>query len=152
MFTTSKFPAPAWLPALLAVNAISSAAIGVLLMGAGGVAADLMFARAGTLLGLDLATILRLVGAGLILFAAAVGVTARESPPPTSGLGAIFALDVGWVAGSVALLVGLPSLWTTMGVAATLAVAFAVAFFAWCEGIALNRLRRGREPAYAGAQ
>jgi hypothetical protein len=151
MTSPERTPAPAWLPEILTLNAVASGFTGLLLVVSGEWLSTLMFAGSGTLFGLDLATILRLVGGGLILFAAAVAALGRRPGPAIAGLAVVFIADLGWVLGSLALVFGLPSLWTVFGIAATLVVALAVAFFAWCEGVALSRMNRGGGAPAQGA-
>jgi O-antigen/teichoic acid export membrane protein len=121
------------LRATLTVNAVSSGLCGAaLLAGAAPLAA---------LFGLEGPGSLAVFGALLAAFALYVW-RARKEPLDRRHGWAIFVMDVGYVAASVAFLVGWPSVLSPLGRVATALVADLVAVFAVLEYVGLRRLRR----------
>jgi uncharacterized membrane protein len=116
----------------LIANALFSFATGLLLVG---------FAEpVATVVGEVAPLVLRVIGAGLLPFAAFLVWTARRSVPrPVFVLVASIA-DLGWVAGSAGLLVFLPSLFSPAGTVAVAGVAGAVLVFGLLQ---LGGLRAG---------
>jgi hypothetical protein len=92
-----------------------------------------------TLLGLDLATVLELLGAGVIVFGALCAWVASRPTLPQAWARVILGADLAWVAGS-ALVLALPATWTTIGVAGIVVVALIVADLAILEYLGLRRL------------
>jgi len=122
----------------LIANALFSAATGLLLVG---------FAEpVATAVGEVAPLVLRVIGAGLVPFAAFLVWTARR---PDFVLGASIA-DLGWVAGSAGLLVFLPSLFSSAGAVAVAGVAGVVLVFGLLQiaGLRAGSLNRdGRTEA-----
>ncbi|SLN13672.1 hypothetical protein [Oceanibacterium hippocampi] len=138
MSVGSKSTSP--LAAVLAVNALSSALCGLALVTFAGTLASLFFAAPFTLLGLDAAGWLRIVGVGLLLFAADVLYVARRKLHWRAAIKAIIAADFGWVAGSVLLLVLAGEQFTGLGAIAVVAVALAVLVYAVLQTRGLGQL------------
>ena len=100
------------------------------------------------LAGLDLATLLGLLGVGFAAFGALCGWVASREILPQAWARAIFAADIAWVAIS-AVLLALPGTWTTAGVAGIVVVALIVADLAILEYLGLRRVSADdRRPAY----
>jgi len=102
------------------------------------------FARAAahapvSLMGLDLAIVLELLGVGVVAFGALCAWVASRETLPLGWARAIFAADLAWVAGS-ALVLALPAAWTTAGIAGSVALALIVADLAVLEYLGLRRL------------
>lgn len=102
------------------------------------------FARALTdapvsVLGVDLATMLQLLGLGVVAFGALCAWVASRPELPRGWARFIFAADIAWVAASIAVL-ALPASWTIAGVAGIVVVALIVADLAILEYLGLRRL------------
>ena len=124
----------------LKLDALTSAASGLLLLVAGGPIAELA-SPASELFGFALPTVCRAVGLFLLAFAALTLVAARGVPIRRGLVWEVFALNVAWVIGS-AILVELA--WdglTLLGRLAIIAVALVVAVFALLQGVGLKRAR-----------
>ncbi|HEY6981331.1 hypothetical protein [Reyranella sp.] len=89
--------------------------------------------------GLDVAIVLEVLGLGLIAFGAACAWIASRRILPAAWARVIFATDLAWVVGSV-LVLGLPSVWTTVGIVAVVIQALIVADIAILEYLGLRRL------------
>jgi len=89
--------------------------------------------------GLDLAIVFELLGIGVILFGLLCAWIASRSALPSGLARVVFAADIAWVVGSVAVLL-LPASWTTIGVVGIAAVALIVADLAILEYLGLRRL------------
>lgn len=121
------------LPVALRLDAIVTAANGAAYLVAAGPLADL--------LGLD-ALLLRIAGAGLLAFAAAVWLVASARPIPRAAAATIVALNVAWAIGCLgAALADLASA-TTAGAAWIVAQALVVAAFAELQATGLRRSAR----------
>lgn len=120
------------LRATLVTNAISTAVCGIALLAAPGPLA--------TLLGVPMPAVIATVGAGLLLYAAALFWTARQRPIPAPAAWTAIALDLGWVAGSVALLE--LGILTSAGAGLVALVAAAVFVFAALQYRGVRRLAR----------
>lgn len=119
----------------LTANALFSATSGVFLL--------LAPAVAGRWLGVSADLVLRLIGVGLVGFAVFIGLVVHRRPIDVAAARLITAADIGWVAGSIALLLVRASWFTSSGVAIVAAVALAVAGFATAQALGL-RIARGR--------
>lgn len=73
------------------------------------------------------------LGIALVLFAADVALIARWKAQSKPLVGFVFIADLAWVIGVPAILVGMPSAFTAVGIAASLAVTAVVACFALIE-------------------
>ncbi|MFI5000141.1 MAG: hypothetical protein ACHQK9_09705 [Reyranellales bacterium] len=92
-----------------------------------------------TVVGLDFATVLELLGVGVVIFGALCAWIASRNPLPGAWARAIFAADLAWVVGSVSVLL-LPASWTTAGVVGIAILAVIVADLAILEYLGLRRL------------
>ena len=92
-----------------------------------------------TVLGLDLAIVLELLGVGVIAFGALCAWVASRETLPQSWARVIFAADIAWVAASV-LVLALPATWTMAGIIGIVVVALIVADLAILEYLGLRRL------------
>jgi hypothetical protein len=120
-------------------NAMLSVASGAALAIFAGPFAGLAAAAPVALAGLDLATLLGLLGVGFVAFGALCAwVASREVLPQAWGR-AIFAADVAWVMISAGLL-ALPGTWTTAGIVGIVGMALIVADLAILEYLGLRRL------------
>jgi hypothetical protein len=108
------------LRATLVTNAISTAVCAIALLAVPGPLA--------TLLGVPTPSVIAAVGAGLVLYAAGLLWTAWQRPIPAPAAWTAIALDLGWVAGSVALLE--LGILTSIGAGLVALVAAAVLVFA----------------------
>jgi hypothetical protein len=118
------------LRAALKVDAVASGGMGVLLLGLGGPLGDLLGAPTG---------LLRTVGLLLLGWAAVVWLVGARPRVSGPAVRAVIALNLLWVAGSVALVVaGWVSL-TALGVGFVLAQAAVVALFAESQFLGLRR-------------
>lgn len=115
----------------LAANAAFSGLSGLILV----VAAD----PVSGWIGLEGGGWLQAIGIGLLLFAAGLVLLVRGRDRPRGRVAAVTAADLGWVAGSVVLLVGFPDLLTPAGEWAVGAVAVAVAGLATAQILGLRR-------------
>ena len=121
-----------FLARILALDAVTSAAAGLLLLLGAGHTAEL--------LGLPV-TLQRTAGAILLVFAAFVASVARQDRPAKAAILAVIVVNVLWVAESVLLLVlGLVPA-TGLGIAFVLAQAAAVAVLAELQVVGLRRSR-----------
>jgi len=92
-----------------------------------------------SVLGLDLAVVLELLGLGVVTFGALCAWAASRRDLSPGWARFIFAADIAWVAGS-ALVLALPASWTVAGIAGIVVVALIVADFAILEYLGLRRL------------
>ncbi|MGD9753141.1 MAG: hypothetical protein AB7W59_19275 [Acidimicrobiia bacterium] len=125
-----------WLRCVLAVNAATSAVTGALALSAGRATADA--------LGTGAVTVVRVLGAGLLLFALDVALLASgrlRRPTLAHGALAVAALDAAWVAGSIAVVLGAELSGTGRAVVAVQAIG--VADFAALQVVLARRIRRG---------
>jgi len=125
---------------VLIVNAASSVLLGALLIADTAPLAELLLTDRAQIAGLDGADVLRLLGIGLLPFAAFVYWAARSALQSASVIRAIFFMDVAWVIASAGLLAAAPGVFTGIGATAFAAVALSVAYFAYVEGRSLKRL------------
>ena len=115
----------------LRLDGIASGLTGALLLfGAGPVSA---------LIGLSTPSVARMIGAGLVLYAAALLWNAGRARVSRVETVAAVVLNAGWVLGSIALIE--LGVLTTLGNVAVAAVALAVLGFAVLEIVGLRRLR-----------
>jgi hypothetical protein len=120
-------------------NAVFSALSGATLaIFAGSLAAAAAHAPV-SVLGLDLAIVLELLGLGVVAFGALCAWVASRPTLPRRLARLIFAGDLAWVAGSVVVL-ALPASWTTAGIAGIVVLAVIVADLAILEYLGLRRL------------
>lgn len=124
----------------LTLDAITSAASGLLLLVAGGPIATLI-SPASELFGVGLPTVCRAVGLFLLVFAGLALVASRSVPARTGLVWEVFALNVAWVIGSVVLVELAWDGLTLLGRLAIVAVALVVAAFALLQGVGLKRAR-----------
>ena len=120
-------------------NAILSAASGAGLALFAGPVARLAAVRPVSVLGLDLATAIALLGVGFVAFAGLCAWVASRDVLPVAWGRAIFAGDVAWVAIS-AVLLSLSGTWTTFGFVGIAVMALVVADLAILEYLGLRRL------------
>ena len=92
-----------------------------------------------TVAGLDFATLLVLLGLGVVAFGGLCAWIASRPVLPEGWARLIFAADIAWVLGSVLVLL-LPASWTTAGVAGIVVLALIVADLAILEYFGLRRL------------
>jgi hypothetical protein len=121
------------LRAVLAANAVTSAAAGAVALAAGGWVADLM----------DVSTVglVRLVGAALLVFAADVLLVARAAPVRLrTGAALVSAADATWVAATVALIAA--GAFGGTGVAVAAVMGLGVAGFCALQLLFRSRLPR----------
>ena len=129
-------------------NAGLSIASGAALALFAGPFARLAAAAPVSLLGLDLAALLALLGIGFVAFGGVCAWVASREVLPLAWGRAIFLLDAGWVAIS-AVLLSLPGTWTTAGIAGIAGMALIVADLAILEYLGLRRLAGpGLRPAH----
>ncbi|PWE32338.1 hypothetical protein DDZ14_11475 [Maritimibacter sp. 55A14] len=118
-------PSPRTARFWLKLNAASSAACGLAcLLAAAPLAALLLSAPPDWT-----APALRMLGAGLLIFAGLVAHTGLRPVPPAAHVQAISAADALWVLGSLALIAAAPGAFTAAGFWVTLTVAAGVAAF-----------------------
>jgi hypothetical protein len=113
----------------LGANAAFSALSGILFTLAAPAVAGVMLVGSVSLLGLGEVALLRLLGVGLLLFAAFVAWTAWHARPLAPMVMAISIADFGWVIGSMFLLAITASVFTASGIVAVAAVAGLVLVF-----------------------
>lgn len=113
----------------LAANAVFSAVSGALLVVAAPMVAGLILTGPFSLFGVGETALLRVLGGGLLIFAAIVGWTERQARPSAPVVVAISLADFGWVLGSALLLALGASAFTASGSALVIAVAALVLAF-----------------------
>jgi hypothetical protein len=123
----------------LGVNALFSAASGMMLLLAAPSVAGLIFAQSVTLLGVGDVALLRLVGIGLIGFAAGVGWAARQDRPGALIVTGISLADFGWVMGTALLLALAAPVFSPVGTAVLAMIAVIVLVFGVLQLGALRR-------------
>jgi Flp pilus assembly protein protease CpaA len=116
----------------LVINGVSTALCGLALLLAPAALADL--------LGVSPPALLAAVGAGLVLYASGLFLTARRSPIPGPAAWAAIVLDLGWVVGSVAV-VELGIL-TSLGTGLVTLVAGVVLIFAVLQFVGVRQAPR----------
>lgn len=129
--TTEESRRDTLLTRALAANAAFSGLSGLVLLAAAGPVAGWI--------GLEGGAWLRAIGAGLLLFAAALVGLTRSREPARRAVGAVTAADLAWVAGSALLLALFPDLLTTAGERTVGAVAVVVAALAAAQLLGLRR-------------
>lgn len=139
---TSSDPAAA-LRAVLRLNAGSSALIGAVMAAAPAPLAALCLAGPVQVLGLDGAALIRLVGLGLLPFAALVLWASGRPAERPALVRAICMMDWSWVAGSALLLLVGWSAFTWTGAILVDLMAVAVAAFAVLQSRFLGGARSG---------
>lgn len=105
----------------------------------GGWVAEKLLPGAPEVLGFEAATVVRIVGALLMVVGADTLLMARSTGRLRRLLPAIVWLNWGWVAGSALLLLAAGSAFSGLGIAAVIAVAVAVAALAVAQGRALSQ-------------
>lgn len=131
------------LPLVLEVNAATSLAAGAVGLAAGRWSADR--------LGLDDTTWVRLVGAGLILFAVAVAAGSRlRGPSLARAARLISAADAAWVIGTVAVVAS--GVLSTSGVVIALVMGVGVLDLGLAQLWLAGHLARSGSPASAGSR
>ncbi len=123
---------PGFLRAVLSVDAATSGAMGLLLIGAAGLLAPM--------LGLP-DVLLRVAGFALLPFALFVFVVARSASPAATAVWIVVALNLAWVFESAWLLAGDFVAPTALGVAFVAGQAIAVAILATLEIVGLRARR-----------
>src|SRR5688500_10780105 len=113
----------------LQLDGVASGLTGVLLLVAAG--------PVSTLIGNAAPGVARLVGAGLVIYAAALLWNARRASVARGGVVGAVLLNIGWVIGSIVLIAFGPL--TTLGNVAVAAVAVAVLGFTVLEIVGLRR-------------
>jgi hypothetical protein len=136
--SASLLPSDKLLRRTLWGNAVFSIASGAILAILAGPFAGAAAHAPVTVMGLDLAIVLELLGLGVIGFGALCAWVASRPTLPQAWARVIFAADLAWVAGS-ALVLLMPS-WTTTGIAGIVVVALIVADLAILEYLGLRRL------------
>ena len=121
------------LPTALRLDAVVTAANGAAYLAAAGPLSDL--------LGLD-ATLLRVIGAGLLAFAAIVWLVASAKRMSRPAPATIIALNAAWVVGSVAAVLADLGTPTTVGAVWMIAQALVVAGFVELQLTGLRRAER----------
>lgn len=116
---------------VLSLNAVTSAAAGVLMLLLPGWVAELF--------GQVPAWVCQWVGAGLLLFGLGVGYTARQLPHRWSATQWILALDVAWLLATPIVMVVFASHLSLLGHILLLLVAGMVLWYAWWEAYWLRR-------------
>lgn len=116
----------------LRLDAVATAAVGVLAAAGAGVLDGALGVPAPVLLGL---------GALLVAYAVGVGLVSRTRPVTTVGTGAVIALNAAWVLGSLVAAVVTEGL-TALGTAAVVVQALAVAMLAEVQLVTLRRYLR----------
>jgi len=120
-------------------NAVFSAASGVVMAAFAVPLTRLAVQEAGAISGPDFALVLELLGLGLIAFGLACAWIASRPTLPRTWAQVVFAADLVWVVGSL-LVLGLPSMWTAIGLAGMVIQALIVADFVVLEYLGLRRL------------
>lgn len=120
-------------------NAIFSAASGAVMAILASPLAGLVVHESVAAAGLDFVVMLELLGLGLIAFGAGCAWITSRQTLPAAWARAIFAADLAWVAGSL-LVLGLPAVWTTVGIVGVSVQALIVADIAVLEYLGLRRL------------
>lgn len=115
-----------------------------LFSGTAGVAMALFSNPIASLMGVAAPEFVLFVGIGLIMFAAFVGMSAREVPLNRTKGWAIFWMDVLWVDASILLLLTNALNLSTAGNILVLVAAFGVADFAFFEWLGLRRGKNNR--------
>jgi hypothetical protein len=143
MSITSIFsdPSDRLLRLTLKTNALFSGAGGIVAAVFAGPLSRLITPAAEVAPGLSVATVLLMVGIGLVLFAAGVAWVASREPLPSGLVRAIFWADVAWVLGTVVLVAAGLSWFTVTGLVVMIVTGLAVADFAIFEYLGLRRLR-----------
>ena len=137
----------------LRLNGEFSVLSGLVFMLAAGFLAGALFRGVDGLFGLSLSTVVLIVGAAVVVFGVDVFLVSLLGRPRWGVVAAVMVTDVGWVAGSVALVVLARPFLTGAGIAVVVAVAAVVAAFAVAEWRGLRRLREAAplRPSLAGA-
>ncbi len=120
----------------LRANASFSILAGVALLFAAPMAADLLFAAPANW---HVVTF-RIFGAGLLLFAIGLLVTASNPLLSRKEVLIVCAMDLGWIAGSAALVLFAGPLFTTTGIAIILLIALCIGLFALGQYLGAGRL------------
>lgn len=136
--SASLLPSDKLLRRTLWGNAVFSIASGAILAIFAGPFAGAAAHAPVTVMGLDLAIVLELLGLGVIAFGALAAWVASRPTLPQAWARVIFAADLAWVVAS-ALVLLLPA-WTTAGIAGIVVVALIVADLAILEYLGLRRL------------
>jgi hypothetical protein len=134
-------PSDRMLRLTLKTNALFSGAGGIVAAVFAGPLSRLITPATEAAPGISVATVLMVVGIGLVLFAAGVAWVASRDPMPRGLVSAIFWADVAWVLGTVVLVAAGHSWFTMTGLVIVIVVALAVADFAIFEYLGLRRLR-----------
>jgi len=127
-----NWPDSSFLRRSLQIDGVASGLCGVLLLAGAGPLASLM--------GLAGPGIARMVGALLVVYAAALLWNGARATVSRGGVLAAVVLNAAWVAGSALVILDGPL--TALGNLAVAAVAVAVLLFAILEAVGLARLRR----------
>jgi len=127
-----SWPDSSFLRRSLQIDGVASGLCGVLLLAGAGPLASLM--------GLAGPGIARMVGALLVVYAAALLWNGARATVSRGGVLAAVVLNAAWVAGSALVILDGPL--TALGNLAVAAVAVAVLLFAILEAVGLARLRR----------
>lgn len=131
---------PPLLRRTLLANAAVSDVLGIVLVLFGGPVAAWMAGPDATLLGIDLAWVLRALGVGLLVFALGVFLTSRGLPRRAWAVRLITVLDIGWVAGSILTIALAASALSGMAVAVIAVLAVDVALFAVLQSRGLRQM------------
>lgn len=123
----------------LRANALFSATAGLVMLVAAAPLADW--------LGVPSAIYLVVIGVGLLVFAYDLFTNARRPKLHRGRVRQAIVMDALWVVGSIALLVSLGGLFTTVGWWAIVVVADIVALFAIVQALGLRRSQRQRDDA-----
>jgi len=125
----------------LAANAAFSGLTGVIAVAAAETLIPVLFTSGDWEIGLSAATVLRVLGIGLCLFAAGVAWTARQPHASGAMILLICGLDAAWVVASAGLVVFAGAAFTGLGLILVVAVALLVALFAGAQTVAWRGIR-----------
>lgn len=120
-------------------NAIFSAASGAVMAAFAAPLARLAVQESVAASGLDFALVLELLGLGLIAFGLACAWIASRQILPRTWARVVFAADLAWVMSSL-LVLGLPSMWTAIGLTGMVIQALIATDFVVLEYLGLRRL------------
>ncbi|SJZ95805.1 hypothetical protein SAMN02745126_03050 [Enhydrobacter aerosaccus] len=133
-------PADRLLRRTLRFNAVFSVLSGAIMVGLAGPLAQAAADGPVSIAGLDLPIVIELLGLEVAAFGALCAWIASRPIAPLAWARLVLAADVGWVAGSVIVLL-LPAAWTTAGIVGIVVPALIVADLAVLEFLGLRRIK-----------
>ncbi len=128
------------LRAALISNGFFSGATGIACLSAAAPLASFMFRQEFSILGLSASSILFELGIGLLVFAALVLFTARQTTISRGRAKLITALDLVWVTATVVMLAAVPEYFSGYGTTTVIAIAVIVLVFAILQVFGLAML------------